>query len=151
MQENPDITHRTVILTALLALSVAHAHADQGVRVTGVPGAGGWPFSNVAEGEVICRGWPPAQPAALPTEPPWYVFFRAPGGHLLALNGKAQAAVNNGRVAGRNLHAELQAAGAGAEPFVLMGQWIKAGVALCKGERAEAERLAAEASRVAAE
>lgn len=145
------VLYALLVSVALTGCDGSQSQGDAGVKVSGNPGQGGWPLKHVSEGRIICRGWPPTQPTTLPTNTPWFIFFQAPSGELFALNGKAQTAVDNGRVQGRNLRAELMAEqryeNVEAGRFLVMNEWVSAGVALCKGNRAEAERLAAEAAK----
>ena len=137
--------YAVVLCAALVALGGCDtAQSESGLKVSGKPGQENWPLKGASEGTIICRGWPPTQPASLPIDTPWFIFFKTPAGELFALNGKAQTPVDNGRVQGRNLRAELMAQSADVDRFVAMNKWVNAGVALCKGNRAEAEKLAAE-------
>lgn len=134
-----------IMLAALTGCDTTQSQQADGVNVSGEPGQGSWPVKGFNEGAIVCRGLP-GRPLA---EPPYFVFFEAPTGELYALNGKAMGEVGRGSIQAKVLRDEMDDPSVGA--YLLLGDWIQVGIALCKGDRAEAERLAAEADRRAAE
>ena len=111
-----------------------------GVRVFGRVGRGKWPLKGIDEGRIICRG----EDDALPTSPPYSVFFKSATGDFYALNGQAMRRTST-RI--RQIMLDEPT----AAMFQITSTWISAGVALCRGDIEEARRFAGVANRKAAE
>ena len=139
-----------VLLGVLGAWDSSHSQVAEGPRVSGEPGKGKWPLKGVSEGRIVCYGLS-GRPLA---ESPPFIFFKDPSGELYALNNRAKKAVKRQDSGVRGslideimVDRRLWAHG----PAMVTQEWVNAGKALCKGDNAEALRLADEANQMSLE
>ena len=102
-------------------------------------------------GYVFCRWheFAPGKRSPLTRRP--LVLFKASDGKLYALNGAAESAAAKGYINAVSISDILVDGRLRSEVGKVMDLWLDAGLALCKGDIAEAQELAVSANRIALE
>ena len=135
------LVYAVVGVLALVAIGCPGGNSSEDVRVSGEIGKGKWPLRSVSEGEITCQSR-----NGIPL-----VLFKAPDGRLYGINGAgmtfaSKLPMGEGPLEDIKVDRRLW-----AYTSQVSSLWLRAGLALCKGDRAEAKRLIAEANRVAQE
>ena len=124
---------------------------SRGVRVSGEAEKGRWPLQGINEGTILCQ-WHEFLPGSRdPMTRRPLVLFEAPSGRMYAVNGAAESAAEKGFVTAAPINDITVERRLWLEVGKVMDQWLDAGLALCEGDYAEAQRLAANANRMTLE
>ena len=115
-----------------------------GVAASGQASEGRWPLRDISEGAIRCQWHEFAPGSRHPVTRRPLVLFESPSGKLYAVNGAAESAAAKGYITAESLE-EIRVGS-----IDVVGKWLNAGLALCEGDDAEAQRLATEANRIAA-
>ena len=121
------------------------------VRVRGQAGKGRWPLKGITEGTIFCHWheFAPGNGSPLTRRP--LILFKASDGQLYAINGAAESAAAKGFITAASISDIMVDGRLRSEVGKVLDHWLDAGLALCKGDFAAAQRLAAEADRIALE
>lgn len=118
--------------------------AEIGVKVSGQIGEGRWPLKGIGEGVIRCQWYQSVPGSRNPITRRPLVLFEPPSGKLYAINGAAESAAAKGDITAVSLE-EIRVGS-----IQVVTNWLDAGLALCEGDNAEAEKLVREANRMAA-
>ena len=135
----------------LLVLSEEPSPYRAGVKVSGKAGKGKWPLKGIGEGTILCRWHEFAPGSRNPITRRPLVLFRAPGGQKYTINGAAYSAAAKGYVQAAPIDEVEVDQRLKPEVGVVINTWLDAGLALCEGNFSKAQRLAANANRMAME
>lgn len=128
-----------------------NSHRSTGVDVSGKAGIGKWPLRTIGAGTILCQWHEFAPGSRNPITRRPLILFEAPNGQLYAINGAAESAATKGYVNAASLKGIKVDQRLIPEVGKVLDGWLDAGLALCSGDRAEAQRLVDEANRLASE